>query len=549
MTGGGFLLDMTALWVVLAVAGLVVSIALVLIGHMIGVRQRSGEKSNRIEELERRLEDLAARVAEHEAKPVPCPADIERLLSENQELLDDMEKAKERLRNIDRKVEERKTKPDAPDVPKDATIQFPSDELRVAVTKMPDTAGGRSVEEQLSAFKTMPECLRGYEEQREDCDEQQLLNNFEVALRNSGLHYPTRIIRAFHTALKVNDISPLTVLSGLSGTGKSQLPRAYARFFGIHFLHVPVEPGWDSPQDILGYYDFVSERYRPTDRARALGHFDRKFAHEIGIENDRDWNNRMLIILLDEMNLARTEYYFSEFLSRLEMRGPRPDNVVVEEFVRPQEAQIAIDLPYSDDQEPKHLYVPHNVLWIGTLNEDETTQALSDKVIDRANTLRFAPPNPDTLLKHAQAPETDIEAAFEFLPYERWLEWSSVRELQQAGEVDATIRELAKLMKSAGRGFAYRTTQSMRAYIERHVLPNEDNDWRPPMIDQINMRLLPKLAGSELEDCQEALDELQELCRDRLNDGEFAGALEDSITDAENTQIFSWPGYTYPDSE
>ena len=172
-----------------------------------------------------------------------------------------------------------------------------------------------------------------------------------------------RIIRAFHTALKVNDLSPLTVLSGLSGTGKSQLPRAYARFFGIHFLHVPVEPGWDSPQDLLGFYDFVAERYRPTDRARALGHFDRQFAAEIGIDDDRNWDERMLIILLDEMNLARTEYYFSEFLSRLEMRGPRGSADQSDDSRG--DAQIAIDLPYAEGEPPKHLYVPHNVCGSG----------------------------------------------------------------------------------------------------------------------------------------------------------------------------------------
>ena len=297
-------------------------------------------------------------------------------------------------------------------------------------------------------FRTMPDCLDVFEKPRPEESEQGMLDRFEDALRQQGLNYPTQIVRAFHTALKVNDLSPLTVLSGLSGTGKSQLPRAYARFFGIHFLHVPVEPGWDSPQDLLGFYDFVAERYRPTDRARALGHFDREFAESIGIQSDRDWDECMLIILLDEMNLARTEYYFSEFLSRLEMRGVRDAN---DEDDR-RDSQIAIDLPYAEDEEPKQLYVPHNVLWVGTLNEDETTQALSDKVLDRANSIRFAPPKPSTLREHSTAPERRVPTADGYLPYGQWLGWSKRKSASERAEdeVDNTLEELAMRMQEAG---------------------------------------------------------------------------------------------------
>ena len=406
--------------------------------------------------------------------------------------------------------------------------------------KARDVQPGQEVEK-LSAFRSAPDCLSGYEEPLATTDEDDLLSEFEDSLRSIGLLYPMRIIRAFHTALKVNDLSPLTVLSGLSGTGKSQLPRAYARFFGIHFLHVPVEPGWDSPQDLLGFYDFVAERYRPTDRARALGHFDSQFAAEIGISDGRDWCERMLIILLDEMNLARTEYYFSEFLSRLEMRGPRGNGDRAEDSRG--DAQIAIDLPYAENERPKHLYVPHNVLWVGTLNEDETTQALSDKVLDRANSIRFAPPEPGALRTHSTAPRRSIEAADGYLPYQRWLEWSDRGTTVETGaeQVDETLESLANFMQSAGRGFGYRIAQSIKAYIGRY--PGQD--WRVPMVDQINMRLLPKLSGEEMGDCHEILKELRQLCDETLGDPAFAQALQRAATASEASQIFTWPGYTY----
>ena len=306
-------------------------------------RTQAADEAAKLERRKTQLEneiDAAQELLDHLNK-----GQIDTLKPYNERLLEEANQLRGQIENLDRELQEKKEDLDL---------------TKRAIEERKDSASERQDVAKLSAFRSMPDCLGGYEDVLAKTDEEDLLSDFEVALRSLGLQYPPQIVRAFHTALKVNDLSPLTVLSGLSGTGKSQLPRAYARFFGIHFLHVPVEPGWDSPQDLLGFYDFVAERYRPTDRARALGHFDNRFAKEIGIEDDRNWSERMLIILLDEMNLARTEYYFSEFLSRLEMRGPRRNGDADEEGRG--DAQIAIDLPYAEGERPKHLYVPHNVL-------------------------------------------------------------------------------------------------------------------------------------------------------------------------------------------
>lgn len=507
-----------------------------------------------INKRRKKLDKLNNKITKAEEELVELNEENTKLRSELKELEQDIEDQKNLLSTQKTKLEdmeeliakaetELKVKKEAADAISGATIHFPEDALSVSVKEM--SKDHKHSEDKLSAFRNLPECLKEFDGARTDTEatteEEDLLKGFERALNGVGLEYSDRIIRAFHTALKVNDLSPLTVLSGLSGTGKSQLPRVYSRFFGINFLHVPVEPGWDSPQDILGFYDFVAERYRPTDRARALGHFDMRFSKEIGIDTDQVWSERLLIILLDEMNLARTEYYFSEFLSRLEMRGPRRDGRQDEDDLR--NAQIAIDLPYAEGEKPKHLYVPHNVLWVGTLNEDETTQALSDKVLDRANSIRFAPPEPSTLREHSTAPETGIEASSGYLPYQRWLEWSNQKSNSNTNveEINETLEELAKLMKDANRGLGYRITQSIKAYVDRYP----GRDWRVPMIDQINMRLLPKLAGTELGDCQDVLNDLKLLCQDRLNDLEFADALENAARKSEISQTFTWPGYTY----
>ena len=124
---------------------------------------------------------------------------------------------------------------------------------------------------------------------------------------------------AFHTALKINDTSQLTVLAGVSGTGKSLLPRRYAEAMGMHFLPIAVEPRWDSPQDLLGFYNYIEKRYRATDLARSLVHMD---PYNTSTLAEGAFRDQMMLVLLDEMNLARVEYYFSEFLSRLETRPP-----------------------------------------------------------------------------------------------------------------------------------------------------------------------------------------------------------------------------------
>ena len=104
-------------------------------------------------------------------------------------------------------------------------------------------------------------------EAQEAEEEKNALLRVEKLLEDSGLEFSRRTINAFHTSLKTAVISPLTVLAGISGTGKSQLPRRYADAMGIHFLKLPVQPRWDSPQDLFGFYNYI-EKALQGDRTR-----------------------------------------------------------------------------------------------------------------------------------------------------------------------------------------------------------------------------------------------------------------------------------------
>jgi len=147
-------------------------------------------------------------------------------------------------------------------------------------------------------------------------DEKQLLKNVADYIKGQGLYFPRRVLYAFHTALKIGDISPLVVLAGISGTGKSELPRRYAEGMGLHFVILPVQPRWDSPQDLFGFYNYLEKRYKATELARAMVQFElyNRSLWPLPTNWDNSRSDRMLLVLLDEMNLARVEYYFSEFL-------------------------------------------------------------------------------------------------------------------------------------------------------------------------------------------------------------------------------------------
>jgi hypothetical protein len=292
-------------------------------------------------------------------------------------------------------------------------------------------------------------------------------------------------------------------LAGVSGTGKSELPRRYAEATGMNFLNVAIQPRWDSPQDLFGFYDYLERRFRPTDLTRALIQMD-----TFGPEEGRGWNppaeyekqrlpKQLLLVLLDEMNLARIEYYFSEFLSRLETRrGVDPQN-----SQRRKLAEISLDVGgRRSGQPPMQLFVDKNVLFVGTMNEDETTQALSDKVIDRANVLRFGSPNSIVPVPASQRNGHAIKDRPK-LTRKNWEGWC--KKAEDLGEDERAkllewISELRGAMEQVSRPFAYRVAHSILEYAANYPAIDRRLDF--VIADQIEQKILPKLMGLNPQD-------------------------------------------------
>ena len=357
-------------------------------------------------------------------------------------------------------------------------------------------------------------------------NEADAIKRVERRLRAKGLDYPARTLRAFHTAMKVNETTQMAVLAGISGTGKSQLPRQYAAGMGIGFLQVPVQPRWDSPQDLMGFYNYIEGRFRPTDMARALWAVDE-------LHNDQADRDRMMMILLDEMNLARVEYYFSDFLSRLESR-PRPSDVG--DANERKDAEIELEIPNM--QTPPRIFPGYNLLFAGTMNEDESTQSLSDKVVDRANILRFAAPKK---IKQGQA-EGEVEPT-KALSRETWTRWGRTSaHVSRDARVTERVEKMVDLMRDFQRPFGHRLGRAIMAYAANYPEVDGGRGVDDALADQVEMRLLPKLRGVEVDMAAPQFTNLTTFVDRDLGDAPLAEAIDESVRLSEATGQFVWRG-------
>lgn len=190
-----------------------------------------------------------------------------------------------------------------------------------------------------------------------------------LANREDSLYYDERTIRTFIAGFAS---SRLMILEGLSGTGKSSLPRAFQDFIGSHTITVPVQSSWKDRNDLLGFYNDFKKQYKETEFLKAL------------YKATSDPNN-IYVIVLDEMNLSRIEYYFADLLSVLE----KP----VEEWKIELISDYASITP-NQDAWPKlisegKLQICDNTWFVGTANRDDSTFMITDKVYDRSVVLTF----------------------------------------------------------------------------------------------------------------------------------------------------------------
>lgn len=422
--------------------------------------------------------------------------------------------------------------------------------LEQEVVRLEGQLGARPSEEaeNLAAYADLlekpPACLDqgAFAKQSEDQDETAALEQLKNTLQQEGLVFSSRVIDAFHTSLKCHHINPITVLAGVSGTGKTLLPIRYAEIMGMHQLVMAVQPRWDSPQDMFGFYNYLEKEYKATELSRALVRMDPyNYRSEEFSMLDSDWvKDRLLLVLLDEMNLARTEYYFSDFLSKLELRRQ-----VKYPSVAYKRSQAEIELDAGPGRHRFRLWVEDNVFFVGTLNEDETTQTLSDKVLDRANVIRFGKPDEKAM---ATRGNTQAQTAGgRYLSFSQWRSWQ-----RDPGEgsgwyeqVVGWTRRLNAALDRVGRPFGFRVQQAIEQYVANYPRVEDTERYKLAFADQVEQKTIPKLRGIDLgmDNANECLSELEGII-DELGDDALSRAFDTARTESENLGMFQWRGVT-----
>ena len=286
------------------------------------------------------------------------------------------------------------------------------------------------------------------------------VEEIEGVVARLGGHYPDGEVRRLHRGLNFLKRKHFVILAGISGTGKTSLALQYAR--AVHGLSMdaedpllvvcPVRPEWTDPTSLTGYYDVLKDQYVVPPFLEAL----------LTATAHRD---SPVFAILDEMNLARVEYYFSDILSCIETN----ENLQLHANAIPLEGttglRIRAEMPF-----PKNLYI------IGTINVDETTNPISDKVLDRAIVIDMTRVDMTGFLEKIKKSHPEIRDA-----------------CHQCGKL---LCEVNSILTTHRLAFGYRVAEE---FIRYYVFASKERDFDSisTMDDQLVQKILIKLRGSE----------------------------------------------------
>ena len=285
-------------------------------------------------------------------------------------------------------------------------------------------------------------------------------------------HFPEPLVRRLDGGIWANKRRHFAVLTGLSGSGKTLLARSYGRAIAgkadgrdSQLCTIPVQPGWYDPTALLGYVNpLQGESYLRTPFLEFL-------------LEAADSPARPFTVVLDEMNLSRPEQYLAPILSAMETGAPLNLH---------REGDIFDGIPST-------IRYPSNLAIIGTVNMDETTHGISDKVLDRAFTIEF----------------WDIDLA----SYPRW----GQRDLSDENEKFARglLEKLMDSLKPARMHFGWRVVDDVLDYMSRVIAHGGVNDPAVMLDSVVYAKILPKLRGDDSPRFREALDSCLKILEER----------------------------------
>jgi hypothetical protein len=274
-------------------------------------------------------------------------------------------------------------------------------------------------------------------------------------------------------------------------------------FVGIPLILLQVMPVY-TPQSLFGYYNSIENKFEPTELLRAL--------YQMQPTKNSKKGGQMLMVLLDEMNLAHVELYFSDLLSKFETR--RGSNSPVE---------YEISLGAGADSEL--LQIGTNVLWTGTMNEDETTKALSDKVVDRSTLITF--PRPKKLIGRNKNVNQKTKYVLDKEQWSKWLNSAiNIEQIDQANmdDMQDTVERINAKMSELGRNLGHRVWQGIQNYIVNYpdVISSTDEAKRREAIQKafseaVAFKIMPKLRGVEVSgEYEDIVDDIAKIIQDKI---------------------------------
>ena len=308
------------------------------------------------------------------------------------------------------------------------------------------------------------------------------IDKVDAFIRGKGFSFSKDVLQNYYVSLRTK---PFVILAGISGTGKSQIVKLFADSINAKYKLIPVRPDWTDSSDIFGHLNLQGTQFINDSVIKFI------------LEANRNLN-KPYFLCLDEMNLARVEYYFADFLSIIETRhwDNKHQHIVSDPLVQDIFDQYKSIHPEED---ATNIYISDNLYVIGTVNMDESTFPFSKKVLDRANTIEFnevdmsIAPNFWEQNNENKTPinvsNSDLRSKF-LLPIDI--------ERTKSDQVEAICTELKTIndiLSKANLNIGYRVRNEILFYCL--YTPRENNsDFKPALDKAIMQKLLPRIQGS-----------------------------------------------------